>query len=54
MTLESMDRVEQFVAEVGATFWIEHDLALFEGLDKAPAYYESRQPPMLAGGPARV
>ena len=40
MTLESMDRVEQFVSEVGATFWIEHDLALFEGLDKAPAYYE--------------
>ena len=40
MTLASMDRVEQFVAEVGATFWIEHDLALFEGLDKAPAYYE--------------
>ena len=40
MTLASMDRVEQFVAEVGAAFWIEHDLALFEGLDKAPAYYE--------------
>ena len=40
MTLASMDRIEAFVAEVGATFWIEHDLALFEGLNKAPAYYE--------------
>ena len=39
-TLESMDRIEAFVAEVGATFWIEHDLALFEELNKAPAYYE--------------
>ena len=40
ITLASFDRIEAFVAEVGATFWIEHDLALFEGLDKAPAYYE--------------
>ena len=40
MTLQSMERVEAFVAEVGATLWIEHDLALFEELDKAPAYYE--------------
>ena len=39
-TLESMARIEAFVAEVGATFWIEHDLALFEELNKAPAYYE--------------
>lgn len=39
-TLASMDRIEAFVSEVGAAFWIEHDLALFEGLDKAPAYYE--------------
>ena len=39
-TLASMDKVEAFVAETGATFWIEHDLALFETLDKAPAYYE--------------
>ena len=36
MTLASMDRIEAFVAEVGATFWIEHDLALFEGLNKRP------------------
>lgn len=40
VTLASMSRVEELVAESGATFWIEHDLALFEGLDKAPAYYE--------------
>ena len=40
MTLASMERIEAFVDEAGATFWIEHDLALFEELDKAPAYYE--------------
>ena len=40
MTLEAMDRVEALVAEAGATFWIEHDLALFETLDTAPAYYQ--------------
>ena len=40
MTLAAMDRVESFVDEVGATFWIEHDLALFQTLDTAPAYYE--------------
>lgn len=40
MTLASMDRVEAFVAEMGATFWIEHDYELFQTLDKAPAYYE--------------
>ena len=39
-TLASMDRIESFVTEMGTTFWIEHDLALFEGLSKAPAYYE--------------
>ncbi len=39
-TLASMDRVEAFVEDVGATFWIEHDLALFQGLETAPAYYE--------------
>ena len=40
MTLAAMDRVESFVDEVGATFWIEHDLALFRTLDTAPAWYE--------------
>ena len=39
-TLAAMDRVEAFVADVGATFWIEHDLALFQELDTAPAYYQ--------------
>ncbi len=39
-TLASMDRIEAFVEEAGATFWIEHDLALFQELDTAPAYYE--------------
>ena len=40
MTLASMERIEAFVEDVGATFWIEHDLALFEELDTAPDYYE--------------
>ena len=40
MTLASMEKVESFVAETGATFWIEHDYELFQELDKAPAYYE--------------
>jgi len=40
MTVASMDRVEALVAETGATFWIEHELALFEELSKAPAYYD--------------
>ena len=39
-TLASMDRVEAFVEEAAATFWIEHDLALFQELAKAPDYYE--------------
>lgn len=39
-TLASMERVEAFVTEVGATFWIEHELALFQQLDTAPAYYQ--------------
>ena len=40
MTLASMDRVEALVVETGATFWIEHELAFFEQLNKAPAYYD--------------
>jgi glyoxylase-like metal-dependent hydrolase (beta-lactamase superfamily II) len=39
-TLVSMDRVEGFVAETGAKFWIEHELAWFEQLNKAPAYHD--------------
>jgi glyoxylase-like metal-dependent hydrolase (beta-lactamase superfamily II) len=40
MTLASMDRIEELVRETGATLWIEHELALFETLNKAPAYYD--------------
>ena len=40
MTLASMEKVETFVAESGATFWIEHDYELFRTLHTAPAYYE--------------
>ena len=38
-TLEAMDKVEALVAETGATFWIEHDAALFETLKLAPNFY---------------
>ena len=38
-TLAAMEKVENFVAEKGATFWIEHDLALAKTLRKAPDYY---------------
>ena len=40
MSLQSMDRVEAFVAEQEAMFWIEHDLDLFQTLQTAPRYYE--------------
>lgn len=40
MSLESMEKVETFVTEHNATFWIEHDLALFETLRTAPLFYE--------------
>jgi len=40
MTLASMDRVEALVEETGATLWIEHELELFELLNKAPSYYD--------------
>ena len=39
-TLEAMTRVEALIEDTGATLWIEHDLATFENLDKAPAYYD--------------
>ena len=39
-TLSSMDRVDALIEETGATLWIEHELALFETLNKAPAYYD--------------
>jgi len=40
MTLASMDRIEALVEEAGATLWIEHELAWFEQLKKAPLYYD--------------
>lgn len=39
-TLASMERVEALVEESGAQFWIEHELARFEQLKKAPAYHD--------------
>ncbi len=40
LTLASMDRVESLVQETDATMWIEHELELFETLNKAPAFYD--------------
>ena len=40
MTLKAMEKVETFVKQKNATFWIEHDLAGFQELKKAPQYYE--------------
>ena len=37
-TLESMDRIKQFLEEGGAELWIEHELARFEQVEQAPAY----------------
>jgi len=39
-TLESMDRIEALVEEIDAALWIEHELAWFEQLKKAPLYYD--------------
>ena len=39
-TLESMDKVEAFVREANATFWIEHSLELAETLNLAPDFYD--------------
>ena len=40
MTLNSMDRIEKLIEDTGAALWIEHELAFFEQLDKAPAFYD--------------
>lgn len=40
LTLQSMERMEAFVAESGATVWIEHDIDLDRTLKHAPEYYE--------------
>ena len=39
LTLRAMDKIEALVASTGATFWIEHDAALFQTLSLAPDYY---------------
>lgn len=39
-TLSSMGRFEQLADAGGAQVWIQHDLELFEELDKAPDYYD--------------
>jgi glyoxylase-like metal-dependent hydrolase (beta-lactamase superfamily II) len=39
LTLTAMDKAEALVAATGATFWIEHDAALFQTLSLAPDYY---------------
>ena len=39
-TLRSMQKIEAFLAASGATLWIEHDKALAESLNLAPAFYD--------------
>lgn len=39
-TRRSMDKVEALLAERDATLWIEHDNALAQTLNLAPAYYD--------------
>jgi glyoxylase-like metal-dependent hydrolase (beta-lactamase superfamily II) len=39
-TLKSMTKVEQLLAENGATLWIEHDKALADTLKMAPQFYD--------------
>lgn len=36
----SRAKVEAFVQQSGARLWIEHDLATFKMLKKAPGFYE--------------
>ncbi|MDA1092386.1 MAG: N-acyl homoserine lactonase family protein [Acidobacteria bacterium] len=39
-TLDSMDRVEDFLMSRGARLWIQHDIEANERLEKSPAYYQ--------------
>ncbi len=39
-TLKSMDKIEAFLKQSGATLWIEHDKALADTLELAPAFYK--------------
>ena len=40
MTRESRRGVEEFLVESGAALWVNHDMALYDTLDIAPAYYD--------------
>ena len=40
VTLASMESVEAFIAETGATLWIEHDAKLAATLEKSPSFYQ--------------
>jgi glyoxylase-like metal-dependent hydrolase (beta-lactamase superfamily II) len=39
-TLASMDRIERYLADTGATLWIEHDPAQHPDVPRAPAFVE--------------
>jgi len=39
-TIESMDLIEDFMSEVGARMWIQHDSAAYALLRKSPEFYE--------------
>jgi hypothetical protein len=39
-TLASMDRLESFIEETGATLWIEHDLARYTAGVPDAGYHE--------------
>jgi len=39
-TFESMDKVEALISTENATLWIEHEQALADTLNMAPAYYD--------------
>jgi N-acyl homoserine lactone hydrolase len=39
-TFRSMDKVEALIRKEGATLWIEHEKALADTLNLAPAYYD--------------
>lgn len=39
-TFVSMEKVEALIKSEGATFWIEHDKALADTLELAPAFYD--------------
>ena len=40
MTRATWRRVEDFLTQTGAELWINHNLELFESLEKSPAFYD--------------